>query len=294
MSFATMKKNRNKSLESLIKETEKINSPSFGNGDDDRFWRTALDKSGNGYSVIRFLPAPTGEDVPWVRTFNHGFQGPGGWYIENSLTTLGQKDPVSEHNSTLWNSGIEANKEVARKQKRRLNYTSNVFVIKDPAHPENEGQIKLYRFGKKIFDKINDLMNPEFEDESPVNPFDLWVGANFKMKIRKVEGYSNYDKSEFEAPSALLEDEVRLEEIWKSENSLKELVSEDKFKSFDELKTKLDRVLGLGSEFSPTPKSVDVPFDGGKPYTAPPKPAVESTNDGDESMDYFQKLAQEA
>jgi len=253
-----------------------------------------LDKSGNGYAVIRFLPAPEGEDLPWARIWNHGFQGPGGWYIENSLTTLGQKDPVSEHNSTLWNSGIEANKEVARKQKRRLNYTSNVYILKDPAHPENEGQVKLYRFGKKIFDKINDLMNPEFEDESPVNPFDLWAGANFKMKIRKIEGYSNYDKSEFEVPSALLEDEARLEEIWKSESSLKELVSEDKFKTFDELKTKLERVLGLGSEFSSTPKSVDVPFDGGKPYTAPPKPAVESTNDGDESMDYFQKLAQEA
>ena len=294
MSFADMKKKRGDKLQSLLKETAKINAPIKGQGDDDRFWRPELDKSGNGMAVVRFLPAPEGEDLPWARSWNHGFQGPGGWYIENSLTTLGQKDPVSEHNSTLWNSGIEANKEVARKQKRRLNYTSNVYIIKDPAHPENEGQIKLYRFGKKIFDKINDLMNPEFEDESPVNPFDLWVGANFKMKIRKVEGYSNYDKSEFEAPSALLEDEARLEEIWKSENSLKELVSEDKFKSFDELKTKLDRVLGLGSEFSPTPKSVDVPFDGGKPYTAPPKPAVESTNDGDESMDYFQKLAQEA
>lgn len=294
MSFADMKKKRGDKLQSLLKETAKINAPIKGQGDDDRFWRPELDKSGNGMAIVRFLPAPEGEDLPWARSWNHGFQGPGGWYIENSLTTLGQKDPVSEHNSTLWNSGIEANKEVARKQKRRLNYTSNVYIIKDPAHPENEGQIKLYRFGKKIFDKINDLMNPEFEDESPVNPFDLWVGANFKMKIRKVEGYSNYDKSEFEAPSALLEDEARLEEIWKSENSLKELVSEDKFKSFDELKTKLDRVLGLGSEFSPTPKSVDVPFDGGKPYTAPPKPAVESTNDGDESMDYFQKLAQEA
>ena len=289
-----MKKKRGDKLQTLLKETAKINAPTKGQGDDDRFWRPELDKSGNGMAVVRFLPPPNGEDLPWSRSWNHGFQGPGGWYIENSLTTLGQKDPVSEHNSTLWNSGIEANKEVARKQKRRLNYTSNVFIIKDPAHPENEGQIKLYRFGKKIFDKINDLMNPEFEDESPVNPFDLWVGANFKMKIRKVEGYSNYDKSEFEAPSALLEDEARLEEIWKSESSLKELVSEDKFKSFDELKTKLDRVLGLGSEFSPTPKSVDVPFDGGKPYTAPPKPAVESTNDGDESMDYFQKLAQEA
>ena len=295
MSFSDMKQRSKTNLASLIKETEKISNPKSGfNDTDDRFWRPELDKSGNGYAVIRFLPAPEGEDLPWARIWNHGFQGPGGWYIENSLTTLGQKDPVSEHNSTLWNSGIEANKEVARKQKRRLNYTANVYILKDPAHPENEGTIKLYRFGKKIFDKINDLMNPEFEDESPVNPFDLWAGANFKMKIRKVEGYSNYDKSEFEAPSALLEDDDKMEEIWKSENSLKELVSEDKFKTFDELKTKLDRVLGLGSEFSSTPKSVDVPFDGGKPYTAPPKPAVESTNDGDESMDYFQKLAQEA
>jgi len=295
MSFSDMKQRSKTNLASLIKETEKISNPKTGFSDtDDRFWRPELDKSGNGYAVVRFLPAPEGEDLPWARIWNHGFQGPGGWYIENSLTTLGQKDPVSEHNSTLWNSGIEANKEVARKQKRRLNYTANVYILKDPAHPENEGTIRLYRFGKKIFDKINDLMNPEFEDESPVNPFDLWAGANFKMKIRKVEGYSNYDKSEFEASSALLEDDDKMEEIWKSENSLKELVSEDKFKTFDELKTKLDRVLGLGSEFSPTPKSVDVPFDGGKPYTAPPKPAVESTNDGDESMDYFQKLAQEA
>ena len=295
MSFSDMKQRSKTNLASLIKETEKISNPKTGFSDsDDRYWRPELDKSGNGYAVVRFLPAPEGEDLPWARIWNHGFQGPGGWYIENSLTTLGQKDPVSEHNSTLWNSGIEANKEVARKQKRRLNYTANVYVLKDPAHPENEGTIKLYRFGKKIFDKINDLMNPEFEDESPVNPFDLWAGANFKMKIRKVEGYSNYDKSEFEASSALLEDDDKMEEIWKSENSLKELVSEDKFKTFDELKTKLERVLGLGSEFSPTPKSVDVPFDGGKPYTAPPKPAVESTNDGDESMDYFQKLAQEA
>ena len=216
MSFSDMKQRSKTNLASLIKETEKISNPKTGFSDsDDRYWRPELDKSGNGYAVIRFLPAPEGEDLPWARIWNHGFQGPGGWYIENSLTTLGQKDPVSEHNSTLWNSGIEANKEVARKQKRRLNYTANVYILKDPAHPENEGTIKLYRFGKKIFDKINDLMNPEFEDESPVNPFDLWAGANFKMKIRKVEGYSNYDKSEFEAPSALLEDDDKMEEIWK-------------------------------------------------------------------------------
>jgi len=293
MSFADMKQRSKTNLASLIKETEKISNPNSFGDVDDRYWRPELDKSGNGYAIVRFLPAPDGEELPWARIWNHGFQGPGGWYIENSLTTLGQKDPVSEHNSTLWNSGIEANKEVARKQKRRLNYTSNVYIIKDPAHPENEGQVKLYRYGKKIFDKINDLMNPEFEDESPVNPFDLWSGANFKMKIRKVEGYSNYDKSEFDASSPLLDDDARMEEIWKSESSLKELVSEDKFKSFEELKTKLDRVLGLGNS-TPTPKAQDVPFDGGQPYTAPPKPAADAGEESDEGMDYFQKLAETA
>ena len=301
--FADMKKQRKTNLTSLIKETEKITAPNIFGDTDDRFWRPELDKSGNGYAVVRFLPAPDGEDLPWARMWNHGFQGPGGWYIENSLTTLGQKDPVSEHNSQLWNSGIEANKEIARKQKRRLNYTANVYVIKDPAHPENEGQVKFYRFGKKIFDNINDLMNPEFEDESPVNPFDLWEGANFKMKIRKIEGYSNYDKSEFETPTALLDDEARLEEIWKSEFSLKELVSTDKFKTFEELKIKLDKVLGLGTEnippaFSlPKDNTEDVPFDGGKPFTpqpTTPKPAAESEDTDEEALGYFQKLAETA
>jgi hypothetical protein len=276
MSFADMKKRSKTDLSSLIKETEKISNPNSFGDRDEGYWRPELDKSGNGYAVIRFLPAPEGEELPWARIWNHGFQGPGGWYIENSLTTLGQKDPVSEYNSQLWNSGIEANKEIARKQKRRLNYTSNVYIIKDPANPQNEGQVKLYRYGKKIFDKINDLMNPEFEDESPVNPFDLWEGANFKMKI----------------PSALLDDDDRLEEIWNSQTSLKELVSPDKFKTFDELKTKLDRVLGLGS--TSTPNTEEVPFDGGQPYTAPPKPAAEETTSDDDDLGYFQKLAEEA
>jgi len=290
-----MKQRSKTNLASLIKETEKISNPNSFGDVDDRYWRPELDKSGNGYAVVRFLPAPTGEELPWARIWNHGFQGPGGWYIENSLTTLGQKDPVSEYNSQLWNSGIEANKEIARKQKRRLNYTANVYILKDPAHPENEGSIKLYRFGKKIFDKINDLMNPAFEDESAVNPFDLWSGANFKMKIRKVEGYSNYDKSEFDASSPLLDDDTRMEEIWNTEHSLKELVSEDKFKTFDELKTKLDRVLGLGgAQFSPSVKKEDAPFDGGQPYTAPPKPAAETVGESEEGMDYFQKLAETA
>jgi len=297
MSFADMKKQRKSNLSSLIKESEKISNPNTFGEADDRYWRPELDKSGNGYSIVRFLPAPDGEDLPWARMWNHGFQGPGGWYIENSLTTQGKKDPVSEHNAKLWNSGIEANKEIARKQKRRLNYTSNVYVIKDPANPENEGQVKLYRYGKKIFDKINDLMNPEFEDETPVNPFDLWEGANFKMKIRKVEGFSNYDKSEFDTPSALLEDDDKMEEIWKTEHSLKEIVSDDKFKPFEELKEKLDRVLGLGTEVASAPKSEDVPFDGGQPYNPPSTPATAEVDSGgteEEAMGYFQKLAEEA
>ena len=298
MSFANMKKNRNKSLESLIKETEKINSPSFGNGDDDRFWRTALDKSGNGYAVIRFLPAPAGEDVPWVRTFNHGFQGPGGWYIENSLTTLGQKDPVSEYNTSLWNSGIEANKDIARKQKRRLTYISNIYIVKDPSNPENEGTVRLFKYGKKIFDKVNDMMNPSFEDETPVNPFDFWEGANFKMKIRKVDGFSNYDKSEFDNPAPLLEDDDKMEEIWKTQHSLQEFLAPEHFKSYNDLKVKLDKILGTTTVSTvagePSPKLDDPPFDGGKPMTteqAAVLPPVTAETEDEEGLNYFSKLA---
>ena len=299
MSFADIKKKRGEKLQYLLKETAKINTPSQGQGDDDRFWRPELDKSGNGMAVVRFLPAPDGEDLPWARTWNHGFQGPGGWYIENSLTTLGQKDPVSEYNSQLWNSGIEANKEIARKQKRRLTYISNVYVIKDPANPQNEGTIRLYKFGKKIWDKLNDKMNPQFEDETPVNPFDLWEGCNFKIKIRKMDGFSNYDKSEFETPSALHEDEAKMEEIWKTEHSLEEFTNEKNFKSYAELKEKMERVLGLTTS---TVATEDVPFDGGKPMTAaqaavkPPvteTPVVAETAGDSEEYSYFAKLAEQ-
>ena len=300
MSFADMKKKRGEKLQSLLKETAKINTPSQGQGDDDRFWRPELDKSGNGMAVVRFLPAPDGEDLPWARTWNHGFQGPGGWYIENSLTTLGQKDPVSEYNSQLWNSGIEANKEIARKQKRRLTYISNVYVIKDPANPQNEGTIRLYKFGKKIWDKLNDKMNPQFEDETPVNPFDLWEGCNFKIKIRKLDGFSNYDKSEFENASPLDEDEAKMEEIWKGEHSLEEFTDQKNFKSYAELKEKMERVLGLSTGTNEV--SSDVPFDGGKPMTAaqaavtPPETATpvvaETAGDSDE-YSYFAKLAEQ-
>jgi hypothetical protein len=298
MSFAEMKKKRGDKLQNLLKETAKLNSPSGGQGDDDRFWRPELDKSGNGMAVIRFLPAPDGEDLPWARTWNHGFQGPGGWYIENSLTTLSQKDPVSEHNSQLWNSGVEANKDIARKQKRRLTYMANVYVVSDPVNPQNEGQVRLYKFGKKIWDKVNDKMNPEFADETPVNPFDLWEGANFKIKIRKIDGFSNYDKSEFATPGPLDEDETKMEDIWKTEYSLVEFTDPKNFKSYTELKEKLDRVLGLQTQ--PSVETSPPPFDGGKPYIAtvpkmdvvsPSIPDTAATAESSEELSYFADLA---
>ncbi len=285
-----MKKKRGDKLQSLLKETAKINQPAGYQNDDDRFWRPELDKSGNGMALVRFLPAPDGEDLPWARSWNHGFQGPGGWYIENSLTTLGQKDPVSEYNSQLWNSGIEANKEIARKQKRRLTYVSNVLVIKDPTNPQNEGQVRLYKYGKKIWDKINDQMNPEFEDETPLNPFDLWEGANFKLKIRKVDGFSNYDKSEFEASTPVNDEDSKMEELWKTEHSLSEFTDPKNFKTYSELKEKLDRVLGITTG---TAEKDDVPFDGGTSYTPAQDTAVTATaeTDSTEEYSYFSKLA---
>ena len=290
MSFADMKKKRGDKLQSLLKETAKINQPAGYQNDDDRFWRPELDKSGNGMALVRFLPAPDGEDLPWARSWNHGFQGPGGWYIENSLTTLGQKDPVSEYNSQLWNSGIEANKEIARKQKRRLTYVSNVLVIKDPTNPQNEGQVRLYKYGKKIWDKINDQMNPEFEDETPLNPFDLWEGANFKLKIRKVDGFSNYDKSEFEASTPVNDEDSKMEELWKTEHSLSEFTDAKNFKTYSELKEKLDRVLGITTG---TAEKDDVPFDGGTSYTPAQDTAITATaeTDSTEEYSYFSKLA---
>ena len=227
----------------LVKEVEKQNNAG-GGGQDDRLWKPEMDKSGNGYAVVRFLPAVDGEDLPWVKMFSHAFQGPGGWYIENSLTTIGQKDPLGELNRELWNSGNDADKDTVRKQKRKLSFYANIYVVKDPANPQNEGGVFLYKFGKKIFDKIMDAMQPEFEDEDPINPFDFWQGANFKIKLKKVAGYWNYDSSEFDRPGPLLDDDEALEAIWKKEYSLQELVAPDKFKSYDDLKKRLDAVLG--------------------------------------------------
>ena len=299
-SFSALKRQRTSSLERLTKEINKLANKEQGSSSDDRYWQPEVDKAGNGYAIIRFLPAPVNEELPWVRIWNHGFQGPGGWYIENSLTTLNQTDPVAEYNSKLWNSGNDKDKEIARKQKRRLTYIANIYVVKDPAHPENEGKVFLYKFGKKIFDKINEKMNPEFEDEKPTNPFDLWAGANFKLKIRKVEGYRNYDKSEFEEPAPLLDDDDDMEAIWKSEHSLAELVAADKFKSYDELKKRLDKVLSEPNGSSrKSDEDDDIPFE--RPASRPSAaPAVGKTAaapkkkiDEDDDLEFFNKLAED-
>lgn len=287
--FSKLKRNSN-SFEKLTKAIESTSTNvEAGSKEDDRFWQPEVDKAGNGMAVIRFLAAPAadGDDaLPWVRYWNHGFQGPGGWYIENSLTTLNQKDPVSEYNSILWNSGIEANKEIARKQKRRLTYIANILIVSDPKNPENEGQIKLYKFGKKIFDKISEAMNPEFADETPLNPFDFWVGANFKIKIRQVEGYRNYDKSEFDKPSELLDgDDKKLEALWKKEYSLKEFVDPSQFKSYDVLKAKLDKVLGLDGVAPVSTKAEDT-------FVTPKATAAAPNLDEDEDLEYFRSLAE--
>ena len=300
MDFQSLKKNRQSVFANLSNEFNKLNTST--SQDDNRFWKPDVDKAGNGYAVIRFLPAPSNEDVPFVRVWDHGFQGPGGWYIEKSLTTLGQKDPVSEYNTLLWNSGIESNKELVRKQKRRLSYYSNVYVVKDPSHPENEGKVFLFKYGKKIFEKLNAAMSPEFEDEKPMNPFDLWEGANFKLKIRNVEGYRNYDKSEFEEQGPLLDDDSKLEKIWKSEHTLTEFVDPKNFKSYDELKDKLNRVLGLTNvSLKPHTTASDTPWDNDeqesqqspKAMKLKHQPVLSTVDEDDEDIDFFKKLAEE-
>ena len=296
MSLESLK--RSNSLDKLLGEVQKENAPQEKKSYvDERLWKPEVDKSGNGYAVIRFLPAVKGEDLPWAKVWNHAFQGPTGqWYIENSLTTIGQNDPVSEMNSAYWNSGVESDKEIARKQKRKLQYFANIYVVSDPKHPENEGKVMLYRFGKKIFDKCMEAMQPAFEDESPINPFDFWEGANFKLKIRKVDGYWNYDKSEFAAPSALLDNDDALEKLWGSQYSLEEFTSATNFKSYDELKTRLDTVLaGTTTVGNVTSVMEDEPTATVTVDTKEsPAPTVEVKQDEeDDSIDYFQKLADE-
>ncbi len=307
MGFADLKKqSKLGSLTAkLVKEVEKMNTTSGSS--DDRLWKLDVDKSGNGYAVIRFLPAPDGEDLPFVKVYSHAFQGPGGWYIENSLTTLGQKDPVSEHNTLLWNNGTDAGKEQARKQKRKLTYISNIYVVKDPANPQNEGKVFLFKYGKKIFDKLTAAMQPEFEDEEAIDPFDFWKGANFKLKAKNVAGYRNYDSSEFANPSPLLDDDDELEAVWKRQYSLSEFLAPDQFKTYEELKRRLDSVLGAKSsvrldeevaeeeEYSRGPApSLDDDLRAELNSLQPTRraPAVEEDED-DDALSYFARLAED-
>ena len=298
MSLAALKKQN--SLDSLLGAAQKESAPQEKKSYvDERIWKPVMDKTGNGFAIIRFLPAPKGEELPWAKLWNHAFQGPTGqWYIENSLTTIGQNDPVSEHNSALWNSGVESDKEIARKQKRKLQYYSNIYVVKDSTNSENEGKVFLYRFGKKIFDKIMETMQPAFEDETPINPFDFWEGADFKLKLRKVDGYWNYDKSEFADPSALSKKDDELEEIWGKQHSLTAFTENSNFKSYDELKKRLDVVLSgvttvgnvteLSTAFDDSPSTTTV-----VDTTEEPAPTISVSEDDDDTMSYFEKLAEE-
>tara|TARA_Y100000992_G_scaffold208424_1_gene142824 strand:+ start:29 stop:919 length:891 start_codon:yes stop_codon:yes gene_type:complete len=286
------------SLDKLLAQVQKDETPTTDKKSyvDERLWKPQVDKAGNGYAVIRFLPASKDEEMPWVRVWNHAFQGPTGqWYIENSLTTINQKDPVSEYNTQLWNSGVESDKEIARKQKRKLQYYSNIYVVSDSVNPSNQGKVFLFRYGKKIFDKLSEAMQPAFEDETPINPFDLWEGANFKLKIRKVDGYWNYDKSEFDKPSKLNDNDDEMEKIWNTQYSLKDFNAPSNFKSYDELKTRLDAVLtGSVTTGKSAAQMVEEDSTDFKPtFKSEPAPEIASTSEDDDAMNYFEKLANE-
>jgi len=285
--FSDFKRKSRSNLDDLSKKIQETSEKKSYK--DDRFWRPELDKASNGYAVIRFLPAPPNEELPWAKLYSHGFQGKGGWFIENSRTTLGEKDPVSEMNSELWNSGIEADKDIARARKRKLQYISNILVISDPANPQNEGKIFLYRFGKKIFDKIQEAMEPEFADEEKVNPFDFWGGANFKLKVRKISGFINYDKSEFDSPSELFDgDDVQLEELWKKQYSLTAFSDPSNFKSYDELKQRLMEVVGddIRSNDGTSAPTIEETSE-----TLESK--SESVAEETDALDYFERLAKD-
>jgi len=294
MSFENLKRNRDQ-ISKLIQAAESTGGGEKKSYTDDRIWKPTVDKAGNGYAVLRFLPASEGQELPWVRYWDHGFKGPTGlWYIENSLTSIGQPDPVGELNSRLWNSGIESDKETARTQKRRLHYVTNVLVVQDPSAPHNEGKVFLYKFGKKIFDKIMDVMQPSFQDEDPVNPFDFWEGADFKLKIRNVEGYRNYDKSEFASGSALYEsDETKLEAVYNQLHDLSEFTDPKNYKTYDDLKAKLGRV--LGEEASVGAPSMKQEAQMHEPVAPAPMPTAETIpqTEDDDTMSYFARLANE-
>ena len=299
-SFEALKQNRKSNFEKLTSELNKLNSNvPQDNTNDDRYWKPDVDKAGNGYAIIRFLPAPKGEDVPFVRIWDHGFQGPGGWYIEKSLTTLNKPDPVSEMNTKLWNSGIESNKDLVRKYKRRLSYFSNVLIVNDPTRPDNNGKVFLFKYGKKIFDKINEAMHPQFADEKAINPFDFWDGANFKLKIRQVEGYRNYDKSEFESSAPISSDDDEIEKVWNKQHSLQDLIDPKHFKSYEELKMRLEKALGVADDSA---QRMAPAIDDDEAFPTPTKtaaaPAIPTAkqesapwDDDDEDLSFFKKLA---
>jgi len=299
MSFAALKKQSKAGslTERLMKKVEKLNEKG-GKNVDERLWKPAVDKAGNGYAVIRFLPAHANCELPWSQVWSHAFQGPGGWYIENSLTTLGKDDPVGELNRSLWNSGRESDKDIARKQKRKLSYYANVYVVKDSSNPENEGGVFLYKFGKKIFDKITASMQPEFEDEEPINPFDFWKGANFKLKIKQVAGFWNYDSSEFGKVEALLDDDAELEKIYDKIYDLSEFTADDQFKSYDALKSRLDTVLGTKQMVAPKREDPEVVNEDSGRETVDEElsnltaAATASTEEEDDALSYFQQLAE--
>ena len=279
-----------KALETKLSPEDQSNKNKY---QDDRLWKPELDKTGNGYAVIRFLPASNNEEMPWQRVWSHAFKDQGGWYIENSLTTLNHKDPVSEDNTRLWNTGVDSDKDIARKRKRKLSYYANIYIVSDPKHTENEGKVFLYKFGKKIFDKITEAMQPAFEDEKPINPFDFWKGANFKLKIRKVDGYWNYDKSEFESVAQMLPTDEEIKSVWEKQYALKPFVDPSNFKTYDELKEKLNRVI-TGMQSTVTVDKVDLPPQ--TSTTSVEMPKVEESkpaSDEDDTLSYFSKLADE-
>jgi len=303
--FSSLKKNSQSAIDRLSKEMTKVSDKK--NYDDDRFWSLERDKAGNGYAVVRFLPPVDGEDIPWVRVFSHGFQGKGGWMIENCPTTVGKKCPVCEANNELWNSGLESNKGIARDRKRKLSYIANILVVNDPANRDNEGKMFLYKFGKKIFDKLQEAMNPTSPDETKFNPFDLWQGANFKLKAHLESGYVSYEKSGFQTPSEVFDgDDKRLEALWKSEHALQPFVAADQFKSYEELKGRMDQVLKGGAvegaatraeeaepdDFRSKMKSKPAPVAEETPAKkAPAKAAKTDDDEGEDAFAYFKKLA---